>query len=324
MKFRFILIAIPVLTFASCDKIKNLTNQAKSAVGTAATKSPSDSTPDPELQKLVDQTPEGVLFRKDIPFPNNIEVTNTRKDEMVGMYSEKSEIGSQVTSLRGTMTVVTKFQRAGDKLTYTQVESKFEKSLTKEEIKSKESNPIPVTPPREANKFVKSGNTWKPADSTNFSTVALAQKLSPVFDQLLVNNGLASPTQWFGKRRLKIGDSLSLTGNTLAMILPGDATGTLKLTLESVSAVDGHPCGVFAISGNYDRNHFPDFQGNFTDEKTTIQSGKIWFSLIYPLILRMEFDTIQTQRVDGNGGLSTRGQGSVKVSLIRQWKKTGP
>jgi hypothetical protein len=84
--------------------------------------------------------------------------------------------------------------------------------------------------------------------------------------------------------------------------------------------VKGHPCGVFSVTGDFSRKQFPDFDGNFTDEDVTIQSGKIWLSLIYPIILKEELDTIQSFKSGGQGGLVGRGQGTVKVSVEREWK----
>ncbi len=46
--------------------------------------------------------------------------------------------------------------------------------------------------------------------------------------------------------------------------------------------VDGHPCAAFSVTGDYSRNQFPDFEGVFTDEEVTIESGKLWLSLIHP------------------------------------------
>jgi hypothetical protein len=100
----------------------------------------------------------------------------------------------------------------------------------------------------------------------------------------------------------------------------GKANGTLKLTFEAQDAIDGHPCAVFAIQGDYTRQQIPDLDGHFSDEEITIQSGKIWLSLLHPLVLREELDTIQSIK---SGTPVTHAQGSVKLSITRSWKTTG-
>lgn len=323
MKLNYTVIPLLGLASFSCDKVKDLATQAKSAVEKHVTNSSGGTTADPELQKLVDLTPDGAIFRKDLAFPKNVAVTYTRKDELSTHFAQKSELGSLTTPANGTLRVVCKLERKGDALDYTYHEFTHEKSAeTKEDAKEADDNP--VIPPSEPSVFVKSGTAWKPANRSDFKTAMLCRELAPVLDELLVDNGLAPRTQWFGRHRVKIGDSLNVSGPTLPMIFPGNATGSLKLTLESFGAVHGHPCGVFAISGNYSRKQFPGLHGSLTDNEATIQSGKIWLSLLYPIVLRMETELIQTERVSGQGGLATVSQGSVKVSLDRDWKKSGP
>ena len=96
---------------------------------------------------------------------------------------------------------------------------------------------------------------------------------------------------------------------------------TLTLTLKSFEAVKGHPCGMFEVTGNYDRKQSPDFEGVLTDGDVAIRSGKLWLSLIHPLVLKEELDTIQSTRTGGQGNAASRGQGSIKVSVIREWKQ---
>ncbi len=340
MKLRRLTPALLCLLLFSCEKAKNLFNQAKSTVETKVAASESDTTdtkPDPELLKLVDETPEGVIFRKDLPFPTKITVKVTHREEYSGRYSQISELGKQATPLIGTLSNTTQLTRNGNRVTFTFIDFKFIKPEDKNKapepakvINPKKpvaldpaETPAPAPPPQE-HVFIKSGSTWRPDDTTDFATAALAQQLSPVFQQILIDNALASRTEWFGKHRIKLGETLTLSGAALAMLIPGDATGKLTLKLDSIAAVSGHPCGVFSYSGSYKRKQFPDLQGNLTDQEITIQSGKIWLSLLHPLVLRMEADTIQTTKSGGHGGLATHGQGASKVSNIIEWKSSNP
>ena len=75
MKSYFPIVALLGISAFSCDKAKNWANQARVAVEGGLAKKAGEAgatTADPALQKLVDQTPEGVIFRKDLPFPRQL------------------------------------------------------------------------------------------------------------------------------------------------------------------------------------------------------------------------------------------------------------
>ncbi len=324
MKLPLITLATLCLVSPSCEKIKNLTDKAKSSVASEIAKKAggtTESAADPELQKLVDQTPEGAIFRKDLPFPNRVEVKITRREEVSGRFSEKSELGSQVVALKGTITNVTKVVRKGDKVSYTLLESIFTEPVV-EGAGKKEKEPVvrQLEPPSAPFEFVKAGSTWKSAVATDFRIASRAQTIGPFFDQLLVENTLAPRPLWFGKKRYKVGDELAVSQEFLPMIVTGNAKGQLKLKLESFDAVHGHPCGVFSVTGDFARKQFPHFDGTVTNEEMTIDSGKLWLSLLHPLILREETDVILTSSSGGQGGLASSGRSSAKVSVVREWK----
>lgn len=327
MKCQYLTLPFLCLVAFSCDKAKNIANQARSAVESEIAKQSGkpdqsgDSKPHPELQKLVDQTPDGVIFRKDLPFPGKLEVTTTRIQEISGRIAQSSAIGDQKGALKGTRTTVTRFERDGDHVRYSLVESTFAEPEVENADEAKKPADQPLVPSPITFMFHKTGSVWKADNSGGFRAVALSQQLSPVFGDLLVWNALAPRSLWFGKKRFKIGDQLPVADKSMPMIIGGNATGALMLTLKSFETVKGHPCGVFEISGNYARKQSSDFEGSLTDENVAIRSGKIWLSLIYPLILREEMDTIQTMRSGGQGNAETHGQGSVKVSVIREWKQ---
>jgi hypothetical protein len=319
----FTLTVIICLASFSCDKVRNLAEKAKStAASEMARKSGGavESKPDSELQKLADQTPEGAIFRKDLPFPKKIEVKVTRREEVSGRFSERSELGSQVNTVKGTITNVSRLTRDGDKVSYTLLESIFTEPVIKGEDKSEKPVSKQLAPPSAPFDFVKSGSTWKSAVASDFRTASRVQMIAPVFEELLVEDGLAARALWFGKKRYNVGDKLEVKDDFLPMLVGGKAKGNLKLTLESFDAVNGHPCGVFSVSGDFSRKRFPNFSGNLADEDVTIESGKFWLSLLYPLILREETEIIKTATAGGQGGLSTNGRSSAKVSVLREWK----
>lgn len=314
-----------VLTLNSCEKAKQLAEKASSAVKekVAAPSATSSTPPDPELQKLVDQSPDGAIFQASLPFPSRLEVKTTTRQEISARITQSSAIEQRADRVTGTRTSVFKLERAQNYVRYTPEppiftiptpdSSKEPPKTISDPLQTSTQKPRPVT-------FEKSGNSWKPVEKGNFHTIVLAEKLAPIFDDLLIENSLAPRPQWFAKRRIKPGDQIPVDANSLPMLLSGGAKGHLTLTLESFDAVDGHPCGVFSITGDYSRKKFPDFDGNLIDQEVTIQSGKIWLSLIHPIILREELNTIQSFQSSPGSGPSIHGQGSFKTSVQRTWK----
>lgn len=330
MKTRHLVIPLLALALASCDKAKDIAAKATSAVKheiTTRTGGSEETKVDETLQKLVDQTPEGVIFRKDLPFPQRLEVRTTRRREISGRFFQTSAIEKRADTLQGTQVAVTKLERAGDHVRFTLEQSSF--SIPSAEgpdgERQKISNPLEqVAPSTRPVTFTKSGDTWKSDDRGSFHAAVLSKQLTPVLDELLIDNALAPHALWFAKRRLKIGDEFDVAGPSLPMLVAGNAKGSFHLKLEAIDAVGGHPCGVFSITGDYSRKEFPDFEGNLTDEDVSIQSGKLWLSLLHPVILKEELDTIQTFKSGGQGNLSGRGQGTIKVSVTREWKALDP
>ncbi len=314
------IIAISVIAFAasSCDKARNLVGKAQSAVASEIAKQAGESasgTVDEELQKLVDQTPEGVVFRKDLPFPAKVHVKTTTTEDVSGRLAQRSEIGKEIGVIKGVMTNVSEVDRDGGNVTYTLVQSTF----TDPAVDGNDPVAKQLLPTSKPATFKKSGSSWKAA-SMDFHTANLALTIGPVFDELLVENAVAPRNFWFGAKRVKVGDEFTVSGDSLPMVVGGKAKGSIVLKLLSFDAVNGHPCGVFSASGSFSRSGFPDFDGSLTNEDVTIESGKLWFSLLYPVILREETEVIQTIRKNGNGGLSMNGGGKSKNSLIREWK----
>ncbi|MEO8617499.1 MAG: hypothetical protein ABI600_20380, partial [Luteolibacter sp.] len=270
-----------------------------------------------------DQTPEGVIFRKDLPFPSRIDVTTTLREELTGRIYQSSAIEKHAEDKKGTKMVVIKLERAGDQVRYTLEQSSFTvlpvegapvpKDAAADQLKKVAAASIPVT-------YQKSSKGWRCSTSEGFRAAVISKELSPVFDELLREYALAPRTLWFGKRRFKAGDQVPVSASLLPMLLSGMVTGSLNLTFEKAESVQGHPCGVFSITGDFSRKQFPDFEGNLTDQDLTIESGKIWLSLIYPIILKQELSTIQTTKSGGHGGSTERVQGKIKVFLSRDWK----
>ena len=330
MNVRIIPLLVLLIFSVSCEKVKNLAAIAKTAIeqklkskGGANQLRQSDAA----LQKLVDQNADGVVFRKDLPFPSHIKVQTTIRHEMSGRLSQTSAFGKQATVRNGTRTSITQLELANHQVRYTREKTTLTQPVPAPKDGKK---PTPdarveeVTPAIPTVTFHKSDKSWQADASNDFRSTVLGKQLTPVLEQLLLENALAPRPLWFAKRRFKIGDQLVVAGPSLPMLLTGSAKGSFTLKLESFDPIEGHPCGVFSVTGDYTRKHFPDFDGNFIDQDITIQSGKFWLSLIHPLILKEEADIIQTQKSNGHDGLLERGQGSVKVSVTHAWKRIDP
>ncbi|MEI8039078.1 MAG: hypothetical protein WCJ14_11875 [Verrucomicrobiota bacterium] len=333
MKTRGGVILCCVLGAMACGKVKSVVVKAATdarqkiagSVGTSKSAVAPAIAVDVELQKLVDQTAEGAIFRKDLPFPTRLDVRATERSELSGRFSQTSPLGRQAAAAKGTRTKITHFERAGDQVRYTLEKSDLElpPPATSEAVKqappalAEPPLPPPVT-------FRKTGKSWGADHRADFHAVALAQELAPAFDQLLIENALAPRPLWFAKHRFRIGDELVVSGKLLPMLLLGNATGSLTLKLESFEPVEGHPCGVFAVTGDYRRHQVPDLTGSLSDEDVTIQTGKLWLSLIYPVIIQQELDTIQSVQAGGHDGTVIRSQGACKVFLTRAWKRLEP
>lgn len=329
MIFRNLTILCCVMAVVSCDKTKKLVEHAKSAIEHKVVKSTEQSAgleASKELKPFVDQTAEGVVFRKDIPFPKHLEVRTTAITETAGQLFSASEIGKKFSALKLHVLEIYRLELNGDKVQFT-----MEKSDTTEPViggngdpkkpaKSVENPLATYSENGTSYSLRKTGEKWIPYENNGFRAAVISKQLSSNFKNLMIEDALAPHPLWFSKRRFKIGDELTVTGEALPMLLMGNAKGNFKLKLTALEAVAGHPCGVFTVCGDFSRKKFPDFSGNFLNQDVTIESGKIWLSLLYPIILKTELETIQTTQTGGGGGQVLRVQGSVKVSLTRDWR----
>lgn len=324
--FRLTLSLIFGLSLVSCDEVKEMAKRA----ATVATKELRDKisggkvSVDVSLQELVDQNDEGVLFRKDLPFPMYIESTTRVEKKICGRFYHVSELGKRVEKIKGCETTLSKLERKGPLVRFTLRESSFSIPSTdrKQEDPGRTRNPLRQREPSmEAVTFRRNGSRWSSDQEDGFRAMVLSKQLAPVFEELLVDNALAPRPLWFSsKRRLTIGDEIDVGGQSIGMLVAGAVDGTMHLRFERIESVHGHPCGVFLVNGDYRRQKFPDFEGRLVDEEVTIEGGRLWLSLLYPVILKEELDTIQTFKPAGDGGQVGRGQGKVKVSVTRNWK----
>jgi hypothetical protein len=327
---------------ASCDKVRTAVNQAKSAVGVAADANegkPETVAPggqvDVTLGALVDRDASGFRFRKDMEFPTRVSV---RKVSSIRYHNvrvmRRSALGTENLSMDGTTETISQWRLAGDrlevsleKMTFTLPPEKLPKSDGKAPPSTASQSPVGRAIPMERmgqmkGAFVRSGNGWRAenARSGDFLRATWLQKMEPGLEALAIEAGVLPRTMWFGKPRWKEGASMTLEGENLRMIESAPKTkGKVQMLFEAEEAVDGHPCARFAVSGHYSAEDQPGEDGGKSDVDVTISSGKVWFSLIHPLVLRQELDTIVTASTESDG-VPTKIQGRAVVTSASEWK----
>lgn len=347
------------LCLVSCQKVKDLAQKVKEATGASSPAKAAvvtdPSAPGGEMDKaleaLIDRTPEGVCFRKDLPFPRRLKVEATTRLELqnVRVYS-RNAFGAGSASVSGVTERTTTYDREGNRVAF-RAETSSRMSSAEQEaapVVDPKAPPAKASPAKAPPAAVPAavGSAAKPADvaepepeksslsavfqlkdghwvaehEEDFLTAAKLRDLQPGFSQQLVEGGLQPRTLWFGKTRWKEGAQLTLTDKDMSMIMDPGTTGKLELVYEAVESVGGHPCGRFSLKGKCSGKalSLPD-GGQDAHQEVSITSGKIWLSLIQPIVIRAEYEMIATVS-SKQGGLESRSQGMMlyKESLV--WK----
>jgi hypothetical protein len=322
--------ALPLILAAaclvSCDKARELVGKAGSAAKGQIARSlqeTSEEAADPALLALVDETAEGVVFRKDLPFPTALKVRETDAIEFRNVRAfASSELGSQSATLRNTNLRTTVYQLSSSQLRLT-----LETLQTSEPPAgdSPEAQPVTTVDPLQGGviDFRFSNDQWSAVGTTDFRKAVWQRDLLPHLPTLLGNAGVRPRPLWFAKKRILPGEVVAIGDSLMPMLFDGGATGSLELTFEGSGPVHGHPCGIFAIKGGFSRKNAPEPDGTLADEEVTIESGKIWLSLLHPVVLRMDLETIQTYKSAKGGGPGRHIQGSIRITTTREWMPAG-
>jgi hypothetical protein len=330
-------IAIPLLLagLASCDKAKQAVDAARVKLGgvsdPGAPVAPGGEVA-PPFASQVDSAAEGVRFRRDLAFPGTpeVRVIDRQMFKNVRMVS-KSALGSRTVSHNGIWETVGTIER-GD----SGVALSIEKSGEVLEIKKEGEKPgdpglakegITLAGDGVAGRriqFVLGPKGWQSPQTkgaVEFGNMILEQSLLPTLPDMLVSEGILPRTQWFSSTRRWIGgDKFVIEGESMALLFPGKSSGKITLVYEAAEAIEGHPCGRFAVQGDVSLKDDVSFSGESSDSEITINSGKVWCSLLYPLVLREEYQTVQTMEQGNGKGPRLRVQGAIDRVIVRQWK----
>lgn len=327
MSIRSLCCCLALLALGGCERAKDLLGSAAGGVVGKAEITPGGEI-SPELGSLVLREEDGVKFRRDLVFPARLEVRMMHKQEFGGVR------GIEVSAFGKKSTVID--QKTETEIVCSKGPGLFDLSLDKAGRriveKDEEEAPDPETEKGRASELegeslsfalLESGwRTRHAAGSVDFKKAVWADSLEGHVAQLMAEAGAHPRVQWFSSSRVwRTGDEIMLTGNALKIIEPFDVSGRLKLRFEGVEAVGGHPCGVFSVTGSMRVRDEVDVDGSIRDADITVVSGRIWASLLHPVLLREEYDTVQTVvlREGKRGGPESRLQGSIGVRKFRNW-----
>jgi hypothetical protein len=318
-----------VMGMASCDK-------AKLAVDAAREKFRGATDPDapvapggdvaPDMASQVDSAAEGVRFRRDLPFPTHLGVKVTQKRSYQNARrTATSALGMEASAANADWELVAMLDRQAHRVGITIERAGEIARLQEGEKKSDETAAQAVGGGLARIDFEQGPRGWRVSRQNGpaeFQSKLREQLFQPAMDQLVSFHGLASRSQWFSaSRRWAAGDRLVLEGDSLQVIFPPKSAGKVTLVYEVSEPIDGHPCGRFAVSGDVTVKGEITLGGQSMDREMSIRSGKIWCSLLHPLVLREEYDAVITEVEGAGSGPKSRLQGDVKVLTSWNWQK---
>lgn len=324
-----------VVGLSSCDKAKDAVDAAREKIGGVTDPgAPADpgGQVDSGFAAQVDSAAEGVRFRRDLEFPPTLSVRLVERQifKNARMITQ-SELGNETATYSGTWELVGSIDRDRN-----QVALAIEKFGEVLDLQGKGKEAAVQQPPAENRPslgnevagarvgFGQVSGAWRISEgkgAVDFRNKVLGDKLLPALPGLLAIHGASPRTQWFSPTRRWIGgDKLVLEGEALALLFPGKSSGKVTLVFEESEALEGHPCGRFAVSGDVTLADHIGLDGQDRTSEITINAGKIWCSLIHPLVLREEYETLQTIVTGKGRGPRTRIQGAIEHVAARRWE----
>jgi hypothetical protein len=338
---RCLAIALPLvaITLVSCDKAKVAVDAARDkfrgAADPGAPRSPGGEVAD-DFATQIDEAAEGVRFRRDLPFPVQLEVRSVERRTFHNAKKfSSSALGRETGVFNGTHEIVSVLSREGARVVL-----KVEKQGMLQDLEEQESAADRLksasTPFSDSDRpstaglsidFHQTPQGWRLTDENgpvNFTRESIGRGLQPVLPELLAAKGVLPRTQWFSpSRRWNAGDQLLLEGENLKLLFPASTGGKVTLTYEVPEAQEGHPCGRFAVAGEVTLNASPNLDGNSFNGVVSIHSGKVWCSLLHPLVLREEYQTVQTLEEGKGKGPRQRLQGAIDELKVLRWTPRG-
>jgi len=296
---------------------------------------------DPELQKLVVKKDGGYLFRADTAFPPHLKVigTDITRFQEVNMAKRVGD-ESQHVKLTARLENVMEYELAGKSVRFTQVKDENHRKPSHNELMAKlkaseEAVKAGGKPPEDPDliigplvgkvvQFSLVGKTWKANPTKEFKTMAWGKSLEPTVAEILVENGLVPKPRWFGSKPLPIGHKLKLSGSSLDLVFENAAKGSIDMEFKAVEGVHGHPCAVFDVSGSIVLEADTDDEGRTRTGEETIESGRVWVSLLYPVVMRADLQKVVSYETREKGKLVEQFQGKTEAYVHNDWKAVAP
>lgn len=317
-----------VLGLASCDKAKLAVDAAKEKFRGATDRDASEAPGGevaPEMASQVDSAADGVRFRRDLVFPTNLGVKVSQKRSYENARrTVTSALGVESSAANSNWEIVALLDRRAGRVGISVERSGEFPRLKEGEEKNGNTVSQAVGGALARIDFELGPRGWRVPRQTgpaDFQSKVREQQLLPAMVSLVSSHGLAPRTQWFSaSRRWAGGDRLVLEGDSLQVVFPPKSEGKVTLVYEVSEPVNGHPCGRFAVTGDVKVKGEVLLGGQTLDRETSIRSGKVWCSLIHPLVLREEYDAVITE-VEGSGsGPKSQVQGNVEIVNTWNWQ----
>lgn len=291
---------------------------------------------DPALGKLVTMQGDAFVFRRDLAFPPHLKVVTTKVTKFKKVRAAgKSEFGEGSMELSVRDDEVMEYEMAARAVRFTMKEKVSEKipnaserlarlKVIEEALKNKRQPP--ETRERIVDPFVGKivqfnydGKDWKALQTREFKTMAWGRGLEEEVGSYLVENGLQSRPRWFGTNPMKLGEVTNLSGQSLDLVFDRIKVGTVAMVLKGMEGVHGHPCAVFEVSGALVQSEKENEQGQTTSGEITIDKGRIWCSLLFPIVLRSDLDQIVSFKTKEGSKVVSQMQGPVNEKIHREW-----
>jgi hypothetical protein len=122
---------------------------------------------------------------------------------------------------------------------------------------------------------------------------------------------MTTAPRWLAATPLLPGKEIPFAGEDLAILLGMPASGELRLRYEGEETVAGHPCAAFSVTGSYQTVPTLQWHGQWESEQMTVDSGRVFLSALYPLVVRLDFSGIVSLSVWSGGS----GQGRPTATI---------
>ena len=323
--FRWFGALMLVVLLARCEKARGVFGREGAAGGEPGTflMEPGGEV-DPALAGLVSRSDQGISFRRDLDFPAEIRgILSVTRDLAAVRVMESSPLGRETSSESGKFETRMSFTKGAGQ--FTMKLDRVERGIIEAgEAEKPEVRSLPEQS-REGKSlyFGVSEQGWyfqAPQGAKDYDLENWAEDLGEEFPRLLVDAGAHPRAQWFSSARVwRSGDRIVLTGHAVKLLDPFDSTGRVVLVFEGEEAVGGHPCGVFSVEGSYSVDNRITPYGARESAEVTVTQGRIWASLLHPVLLREEYDAVQTITRRAASGPEVQVQGSMKITRARSW-----